>query len=137
VPAASLPASLQAAAAANPSISRTTEVIDYVSPPEVIKQKQAELAEIGPGGAPKAAFFVAWAPVVWLAGLIGNAPALLQGLGKPPVPPQSLQPPFPLHEEFVTVNGVRLHCVSPFKRNQGKPLMLMVHGFPELWYSWR
>lgn len=30
-------------------------------------------------------------------------------------------------------NGVRLHCVE-----QGEgPLVLMVHGFPESWYSWR
>jgi pimeloyl-ACP methyl ester carboxylesterase len=33
----------------------------------------------------------------------------------------------------VVTNGVRLHYVS-----QGKgPLMLMLHGFPEFWYSWR
>ena len=34
---------------------------------------------------------------------------------------------------FLTTNGVRLHYVS---QGEGK-LMLMLHGFPEFWYSWR
>lgn len=34
---------------------------------------------------------------------------------------------------LVDVNGVRLHAVE-----QGEgPLVILVHGFPELWYSWR
>ncbi|KAG1653526.1 hypothetical protein FOA52_006080 [Chlamydomonas sp. UWO 241] len=32
--------------------------------------------------------------------------------------------------------GVRLQTVSP-GRQPTKPLMLMLHGFPESWYSWR
>jgi pimeloyl-ACP methyl ester carboxylesterase len=33
----------------------------------------------------------------------------------------------------VNANGMRLHCVE-----QGSgPLVLLVHGFPESWYSWR
>jgi hypothetical protein len=59
-------------------------------------------------------------------------PRRAQGAGSPPA---KLEPPFPLHEEYVEVNGVRLHCVSPGRRNRGKPLMLFVHGFPELWFS--
>ena len=36
------------------------------------------------------------------------------------------------HDDIVS-NGVRLHYVT-----QGEgPLMLMLHGFPEFWYSWR
>jgi pimeloyl-ACP methyl ester carboxylesterase len=31
------------------------------------------------------------------------------------------------------VNGIRIHCVEA---GEG-PLVLMVHGFPESWYSWR
>ncbi|MCC3412183.1 MAG: alpha/beta hydrolase [Microcoleus sp. PH2017_29_MFU_D_A] len=35
--------------------------------------------------------------------------------------------------EFIATNGIKLHCVT-----QGSgPLMLMLHGFPEFWYSWR
>ncbi|MEO0408036.1 MAG: alpha/beta hydrolase [Cyanobacteria bacterium P01_A01_bin.135] len=35
--------------------------------------------------------------------------------------------------QFVTANEVELHYVT-----QGEgPLMLMLHGFPEFWYSWR
>ncbi|MCC0179288.1 alpha/beta hydrolase [Waterburya agarophytonicola K14] len=34
---------------------------------------------------------------------------------------------------FIKTNGVNLHYVS---QGEGK-LMLMLHGFPEFWYSWR
>jgi len=35
--------------------------------------------------------------------------------------------------DFVISNGVRLHYVT---QGEGK-LMLLLHGFPEFWYSWR
>jgi pimeloyl-ACP methyl ester carboxylesterase len=35
--------------------------------------------------------------------------------------------------DFATVNGVKLHHVT---HGEGKPIVLM-HGFPEFWYSWR
>jgi epoxide hydrolase 4 len=35
--------------------------------------------------------------------------------------------------EYIDTNGIKLHYVT-----QGNgPLMLMLHGFPEFWYSWR
>jgi epoxide hydrolase 4 len=35
--------------------------------------------------------------------------------------------------EFIATNNIKLHCVT-----QGSgPLMLMLHGFPDFWYSWR
>ncbi|HEY9602090.1 MAG TPA: alpha/beta hydrolase [Allocoleopsis sp.] len=35
--------------------------------------------------------------------------------------------------EYINANGIKLHYVT-----QGDgPLMLMLHGFPEFWYSWR
>lgn len=35
--------------------------------------------------------------------------------------------------EYIITNGIKLHYVT-----QGEgPLMLMLHGFPEFWYSWR
>ncbi len=37
------------------------------------------------------------------------------------------------HHNYINTNGVKLHYVT-----QGKgSLMLMLHGFPEFWYSWR
>jgi pimeloyl-ACP methyl ester carboxylesterase len=37
------------------------------------------------------------------------------------------------HHQFVETNRIRLHCVS-----QGEgDLVLLLHGFPEFWYSWR
>lgn len=36
-------------------------------------------------------------------------------------------------DAYITTNGIKLHYVT-----QGEgPLMLMLHGFPEFWYSWR
>lgn len=38
-----------------------------------------------------------------------------------------------LRHEYITTNNIKLHYVT-----QGNgPLMLMLHGFPEFWYSWR
>ncbi|PAX51550.1 alpha/beta fold hydrolase [Brunnivagina elsteri] len=35
--------------------------------------------------------------------------------------------------EYITSNGIKLHYVT---QGEGE-LMLMLHGFPEFWYSWR
>ena len=38
-----------------------------------------------------------------------------------------------VEHRFVEVNGIRMHIAE-----QGRgPLVLLAHGFPELWYSWR
>lgn len=37
------------------------------------------------------------------------------------------------HHEYVDAGNLRMHCVTC---GEG-PLMLMLHGFPEFWYSWR
>lgn len=36
---------------------------------------------------------------------------------------------------WVEVNGLRLHCAMAGR--QDRPLMLMLHGFPEFWFAWR
>src|SRR5437764_14738682 len=36
------------------------------------------------------------------------------------------------HRDIIT-NGIRMHYVT---QGQG-PLILLLHGFPEFWYSWR
>lgn len=38
-----------------------------------------------------------------------------------------------IQHEYRTVNGVRLHCAVA---GTG-PLIVLLHGFPEFWYSWR
>jgi pimeloyl-ACP methyl ester carboxylesterase len=38
-----------------------------------------------------------------------------------------------IRHETRTVNGVRLHCAVA----GNGPLLLLLHGFPEFWYSWR
>lgn len=39
----------------------------------------------------------------------------------------------PWKQEYIVSDGIKLHYVT-----QGEgPLMLMLHGFPEFWYSWR
>ena len=35
--------------------------------------------------------------------------------------------------EFAEVNGVRLH----YARRGSGPLVVLIHGWPECWYSWR
>ena len=49
--------------------------------------------------------------------------------------PACLRDPELGEHSHVKVNGVRLHCVS--SGTEGAPLLLLLHGFPEIWYSWR
>jgi pimeloyl-ACP methyl ester carboxylesterase len=39
----------------------------------------------------------------------------------------------PVHHRFIDTNGINMHVAE-----QGEgPLVLLCHGFPESWYSWR
>lgn len=40
-----------------------------------------------------------------------------------------------LRERTIETNGVRLHVVEAGP--EGAPLLILLHGFPELWYGWR
>ncbi|MGE3908852.1 MAG: alpha/beta fold hydrolase [Chloroflexota bacterium] len=40
-----------------------------------------------------------------------------------------------LAHRFVTANGVRFHVVEA--GDPSRPLVLLLHGFPEFWYGWR
>lgn len=59
-------------------------------------------------------------------------------------PPERPSPSTPwLHREGL-INGIRMHWVEarPSKNNTTKhcsqaPLIILLHGFPEFWYSWR
>ncbi|MHB1667728.1 MAG: alpha/beta fold hydrolase [Thiomonas sp.] len=39
------------------------------------------------------------------------------------------------HHDMTLPSGIRLHAASAGE--QGKPLMLLVHGFPECWAAWQ
>ncbi|MCU0492660.1 MAG: alpha/beta hydrolase [Chloroflexaceae bacterium] len=38
-----------------------------------------------------------------------------------------------MQHSYISVNGIRMHYVSA----GSGPLLLLLHGFPEFWYSWR
>jgi pimeloyl-ACP methyl ester carboxylesterase len=38
-----------------------------------------------------------------------------------------------LRDRFIETNGIRMHLAE---EGEG-PVVLLCHGFPELWYSWR
>ena len=51
-----------------------------------------------------------------------------------PAPTCLIDPKYGIHE-YIIVNGIQLHYV--ISGPEGAPLMLMLHGFLEFWYSWR
>lgn len=48
---------------------------------------------------------------------------------------QSSLHPENFSHHYVTFNGLRLHFVA--EGTPGAPLVVLLHGFPEFWYSWR
>src|SRR5256885_11289546 len=40
---------------------------------------------------------------------------------------------WPMRHQVLDARGTRIHCVE----EGSGPLVLLVHGFPESWYSWR
>jgi pimeloyl-ACP methyl ester carboxylesterase len=42
-----------------------------------------------------------------------------------------------VRHSFLQANGLRFHLALAGEGNADAPLLLMLHGFPECWYSWR
>ncbi|KAL2922961.1 Bifunctional epoxide hydrolase 2 [Bienertia sinuspersici] len=40
-----------------------------------------------------------------------------------------------INHRTLHVNGINMHIAE--NGNKGAPIILFIHGFPELWYSWR
>ncbi|KAK7474120.1 hypothetical protein BaRGS_00034649, partial [Batillaria attramentaria] len=66
---------------------------------------------------------------------IRKGPRTLFSMKKRPSPPTCMQDPSLGVHGFAHLEDIRLHYVS--NGSEDKPLMLLVHGFPEFWYSWR
>jgi len=64
--------------------------------------------------------------------LIAGESAVAQGNGTTPAA-SSLLPG--AREDYVDSGGVRVHCMSLGR--EGSPLLVLIHGFPDFWYSWR
>lgn len=45
--------------------------------------------------------------------------------------------PGPWRQHFVSANGIRLHVVEQGGGDRDAPLVVLLHGFPEFWWSWR
>jgi pimeloyl-ACP methyl ester carboxylesterase len=64
--------------------------------------------------------------------MAGSARSADQG-AEPAAPASSLLPG--AEEGFVDSGGVKIHYVSLGRKED--PLLVMIHGFPDFWYSWR
>jgi len=53
-------------------------------------------------------------------------------------PPQDNVLPSGIRSRFVPdINGLRMHVLEAGFETRGRPLVVLLHGFPELAYSWR
>ena len=90
-----------------------------------IKRDFASQPMIGTG---QGAFFV-----VGLALLVAGSTRVGAQTPEPAAPASSLLPG--AEEGFVDSGDIKIHYVSLGKKED--PLLVMVHGFPDFWYSWR
>jgi hypothetical protein len=78
------------------------------------------------------AVFAAFVPVV-TRGPLG---AVRNGAELAPYSPAVLPPG--IRSRLVNdVNGIRMHVLEAGFETPGRPAVLLIHGFPELAYSWR
>ena len=57
-----------------------------------------------------------------------------------PAPPdvgRTVEIPGPWQHRYVAANGARFHVVEADGAPPDAPLVLMLHGFPEFWWTWR
>lgn len=53
-------------------------------------------------------------------------------------PPTSrLLAPGPWAHEFIAANGARFHVALAGPQDSERPLVVLLHGFPQFWYAWR
>lgn len=45
--------------------------------------------------------------------------------------------PAPITHNYADVNGIRLHYAESGAANRSDKLVILLHGFPEFWYSWQ
>lgn len=45
--------------------------------------------------------------------------------------------PGPWRHEYIRANGAQFHAAIAGSHNPDKPLVLLVHGFPQYWWAWR
>ncbi len=63
---------------------------------------------------------------------------LRQGTGNPDVAYGATTIPVGIRSRMVTaVNGITMHALEAGFESAGRPAVLLIHGFPELAYSWR
>lgn len=77
--------------------------------------------------------------MLWIGGALAVGPALAKAaasnpVGSGPEPTSWVDPGMPgVTHRVIETNGIRLHIAE-----QGEgPLVILCHGFPECWYSWR
>jgi pimeloyl-ACP methyl ester carboxylesterase len=76
------------------------------------------------------------APLAVASRTVAAQPARPAGVEHAPLNPAVL--PTGIRSRFVdNVNGLRMHVLEAGHETAGRPAVLMIHGFPELAYSWR
>jgi hypothetical protein len=65
-------------------------------------------------------------------------PSHMELITMPLAPLDTRHLPAGVHSRFVDgVNGLRMHVLEAGQQKPGQPLLLLLHGFPELAYCWR
>ena len=58
-------------------------------------------------------------------------------MASPSDPAGVVEIPGPWQHRYVAANGARFHVVEARPDVENPPLVLLLHGFPEFWWSWR